>query len=237
MFRWLERWVKPVQPQAEAAPPPMASVPILSAEEELAQSLARFRSELRATETRLYKEARAEIREDELRIERAREFVRKAGLDSALTKIAQRVQYWPSWLSRSDATGHVCAEQLGMSNVTGEEVKSDKGQLTRVRFEFQARSWGVEFEQGKSSFDGRKYGKIRFWEGSDEVVCVRVVNNLEKEFSEWQFVSVEVLKPGDWAGIALQLEHAIRVDEEADRLARQAKHIRSTAEGLPKLGA
>lgn len=243
MFSWLSEWfqgsARTDTTEREPVKAPQRQVPTLSPEEELAQSLERFRRDLGAIESRLYRAAKADLRTDEERIAKARAFVKEVGLDVALPRILQTVLHWPAWLSRPDAAAHVHAEPLGMSKVEGEEVKTEKADLKRIRFEFRERQYGFEFERETGHFEGRQFGKIRFLSDQEVVLCLRVTHDLDNdgEYWEWRTSSVEVLRPGEWAGVVLELEHAIRVHDQSQHLEIEAKYTRDLAGGLPDVSS
>jgi hypothetical protein len=211
------------RPAVSGPPPP-------SPEDDLVKSLKRFRTDLAGIEGRLRSETREELQDDYARIAQAQKFVKETGLDSALPNILKEVCHWPAWTKRPDAQKVVRADALGFTDVQAEEVRKDKAVLTRVAFVFRERKYLFEFEQSPG-YMGSSHGTIRLFDAEELVISIGVY---QSGSGGWSFSSVEALKPaGEWVAAVVEIEHNIRLKEQAFRASLERERVRQTAAGLP----
>ena len=85
---------------------PQDIAPQLSADELLLQSIEIFRERMRSVETRVREERHAAISDVQEKIEYSNQFIRRAGLDSALLNLLKEMWHWPAWIKRPDFEDH-----------------------------------------------------------------------------------------------------------------------------------
>src|SRR5690606_25865403 len=162
---------------------------------------------------RKYREAKDQQKDHDARIRAAWEFVTKAGLHHAMTRILREVWHWPSWIRRQDARSYVYDKELGVEGLQAHEIESKNSATKRISFNFGGESYTFEFEEKKRYFEGSKFGSIRFFYRGELVLSLQVTHNLDKdrEYWMWSASKVDALSPGEWAKAALEMEHRIRV--------------------------
>lgn len=224
-------------PQASSVAPeskPQDTAPRLSADELLLQSIESFRERMRSVESRVREEHLEAISDAQERIKYSDQFIRRAGLDSALLNLLKEMWHWPAWIKRPDFENH---RRVELADLSAEEVQStDRVTTKKVCFSDGANRFRFEFDEDRSFFDDYKWGEIRLFSADVLVISIKVYHRLsiDAEYDDWNYHAPSVLKTGPWIGPVIELEHKFRLAKHKWFQDFEAKRLREQAQELPK---
>ena len=211
---------------------PNSESPIKSSSDEmLIQSIKNFRDEMRNVAAKVVTEHEQSLVEAKKRIEYAEKFVKETGINRSLLLMLEEMWHWPSWCKREDFAKH---KNVDVSEVSGEEIKSDKKDTKRIYFSYGGEYYRFEFDEEKGYFDQFKFGAIRLYQNDKLVLSMKVSHNLDEdnEYYDWNYMNVDGLETGSWVGHVVEIEEKIRIakgkflkDLEANRILDQAKNL------------
>jgi hypothetical protein len=204
-----------------------------SADELLLQSVEDFRERMRAVESRGREEHIEAISDAQKKIKYADQFVRRAGLDSALLGLMKEMWHWPAWIRRRDFKDHCRVE---LAELSADEIQpNDRVTTKRIGFRVGDHSYRFEFDEDRSWFDESKWGEIRLYCTGDLVVSTKIVHwlDVDQECDDWNYHSATALKPGPWIGPIIELEHEFRRAKQKWFDDIEAKRLKEQAQGLP----
>ena len=212
---------------------PQDIAPRLSADELLLESIQTFREHMRSVEIRVREEHQVAISDDQKKIEYSNQFIRRAGLDSALLRLLKEMWHWPAWIKRSDFDDH---RRVELAELSAEEVEStDRVTTKKISFTVTDNRIRFEFEYRSFSFDDYNWGEIRLFSADELVLSIKVYRRLavDARADDWNYHTPTVLKIGPWVGTVIELEHKFRLANQKWFQDIEAKRLREQAQELP----
>jgi hypothetical protein len=221
----------PAQPAPPAAPKPKTPAERLNeAASTLAASLAAYsEAAYRAAQPG----ADAELQAVYDKVNAARELVTKGRLAYALGRcLPEHVKYWPSWIKRDDFEKYI---GFAATEISATETKEEDGsreiKVSTIDFTFNGgrfrlilRDKGMSYAPG----DPFRFGEVELFTGIERVAKFKIMEDVLKEYSEWEFSDVRALKVGPWMQDVLDMSAQIeasrrlRMDEFQNERAREA---------------
>jgi hypothetical protein len=146
-------------------------------------------------------------------IDQAEKFVRKSGLDIAVTYLFEEMKYWPSWSKREDAATFI--PQLGQTGLGGE---SNGLQDAKISWDLGTLGFTIAFKRHESYFldnsDDNEYADFSVLVDHEQVFSFMAKRNTFKEFDRWTYCQVEGLKVGPWLSQLIEFYSSLRSFQE-----------------------
>jgi hypothetical protein len=206
----------------------------------LATSLERLSRDLREVESRAYREAKEKVADAEQRIADAEAFIQRVGLDRAVSKIVSEIWHWPSHM-RHPSHVFIRDKTLGLTDLTSEPKPETGKHRVDVSFALQPNGprFRLSFQQDADPWydmsSSLRFANFEVYVDGENVLALSLSHDLEKdrEYHEYQVVSPSVLRHGPWIATLLELEHRIRMEEQARSTAWDIQYKTQLAAGLP----
>lgn len=210
-----------------------AKVPTqLSVNEMLIQSIKMFRDEIRSVTAKAETEHEQSISDAKERIEHAEHFVKETGLNYALLLMLKEMWHWPSHSKSDDWAEYI---NINLSEVSGEEFKGKDKDSKRVNFIYSGQKYRFEFDKDNGDFEGSIFGAIRLYHNDELVVSIEVVHDdIDKEYDDWDYMTVDGLKIGSWVGHIVEIEEKLRLEKKKYLMNLNAELILKQAKNLPE---
>lgn len=149
------------------------------------------------------------------KVEAARKLVTEGRLAYALGRcLPGHVEHWPAWINRDDFRKWVHFDAQSIAAYEHEEQDGSRNaKVVTIDFIFNGRQYRfVLRDRGMSYAPDRsdKIGEVELWHNDFLVAKFEVIEDLLKEYSEWEFSDVLALRVGQWMqdvlDIAAQIE-------------------------------
>lgn len=201
--------------------PPVLEPPLAEALGPSEIEARRARESFEAAQTEWFQTDRSKldtIRDSHAKIAKARELIQASMLDEALPYVLERTQYWPSWIRNQTPSW---LPPLPVTEIDGARVSSINNYW--VQFRPNGGSlFRMEFDRSRMPPDGdNEFAKMKLSADGDEVLCIGVVQNWNKEFENWRFCDVDCLRVGPWMSqfVAFYGQlHSVNTREQEDRM-------------------
>jgi hypothetical protein len=235
---WKKKHRLTVQPTFDAvepaAPPKSHAENLLQATEELASSLSSY-SDVAYQASKSAPDV--EMVEARAKVEAARKLILEGRMAYALGRcIPDHVKHWPSWITRDDFQTLVHFNALDIEARQHEEIDGSRNvKVATIIFTFNESRYRVVLrDRGMSHAPdiAEKDGEIELWLSEILVAKFELIENLMKEYSQWEYSDVRALRVGPWMkdmiDIATQVESGQRKwskDFQDNRTLEAAKNI------------
>ena len=145
----------------------------------------------------------AELRAASDKLKCARKLVLEGRLAFALGQcLPKHVEHWPTWSQRDDFGDWV---GFKADDISATETKEKKGSQTfrvaTIQFTFDGRRYRLVLrDYGMSPVPDmiEKHGDVELFLDQERVAKFEIFKDLMKEYSDWEFRDVSVLKAGPW---------------------------------------
>ena len=173
-----------------------------------------------------YREHKASLREAEIKLSQADKFVRDSGLDTAVPWLFDEMHHWPSWLSGT----HDWKLPVDISEVEGAGSYGDSW----VAWKWREHMFKIHFKKHKNyGFDDEsEHADFSVESGGQSVLKINCSRNWTKEFDDWHYFGVDVLKVGSWIGYLVEFYQEARLAHEQAGYDRDAEYTLGRARGI-----
>ena len=158
-----------------------------------------------------------ELESARAKVAAARSLVQEGGLAYALGRcIPRHVKHWPAWIRRSDFDQWVGFDASEIKADRTDELDGEKKIITdTVCFMFRGTRYRLILRDKGLSLcpdDASVLGELEFFINGDRVAEFELVENLKRDFSEWEFADVRALKVGPWMKEVLDMAAQIEAN-------------------------
>jgi hypothetical protein len=200
-------WRKKPQPEPSRRKTTVHEHVSKSLVDQLNEAADKLASSLHTYSEAAYKAAQ-EVPDNELiearaKVKAARKLVMDGRIAYALGRcIPEHVKHWPSWITRDDFHKWVHFDAQDIAVYAHDEQDGSRNiKVVAVDFTFnQNRYRFVLLDRGMSYVPDslEKLGEVQLWLGELVVAKFDVIEDLDDEYSEWQFSDVRALRVGLW---------------------------------------
>lgn len=183
------------------------------AADKLASALSSYSEEVyRASQS----EPDPDLEEAEAKVSAARKLVTEGRLAYCLGRcLPEHMKYWPSWSQRDGFEALVGFEASEIVATSSEsEDGSRKVKVATIDFTFNQTKYTFVLRDRGFSYvpdTAEKLGEVELHANSQRVAIFDVVDDVSKEYSEWQFRDVRALKVGPWMKDVIDMATQIEV--------------------------
>lgn len=147
--------------------------------------------------------------------------------------IPEHIQYWPSWSQMGDFEKHVGfrASEI-IASKSEEEDGWRKVKAVTVDFNFNASRYRVILrDKGMSAApdDPYRFGEIELFQGEKCVAIFGLIEDISRDYSQWEFSNVSSFKVGPWMQDMLDIAAQIDVSREIARDSFLDERVRRAA--------
>ena len=199
-------WKK--KPQAPQKPMQQVAQPAPKTESEKLEEAANSLGDaLRNYSNAAYKAAQPkedpELKKAYETVAAAEKLVKDGRLAYALGRcLPEHVKYWPSWIKREDFEKHVGFDAQEIEASSGEEQGTYRTtKVVAIDFTFKETRYQLILrDEGMSAAPGDPYrfGEIELKAGGERVAKFGLIEDISKEYSNWEFSDVRALTVGPW---------------------------------------
>lgn len=179
----------------------------------------------------------SELIEAREKVAKANMLIVESRLGYALGRcIPEHIKYWASWIDRDDFEDWVRFDASNISAIKSEEkTASKKVSTSTIEFKFNNLEYRIVFsDEGISYiFDSTThYGSIELWFNGKRVAKFSLDQDVEQEFSQWEYSSVKALKVGPWMKDILDIAAQIQAREKESLNSYADKNTLETAKNI-----
>jgi hypothetical protein len=235
---WNKKRPLEVQPKGNMSAPAAQQKPLAEQLNEAAEALS---SSLSAYSEAAYRASKsvpdAELIEARAKVEAARKLVLDGRMAYVLGRcIPEHVKYWPSWNKRDDFRTYVHFNANNIESDQHEEVDGSRTvKIVTIIFTFNESRYRLVLRDRGMSYvpDAfERVGEIELWLRDEIVAKFELIEDLAKDYSQWEYSDVLALRAGPWMkdmiDIATQIESGGRKwleDLHNNRTLEAAKNI------------
>jgi hypothetical protein len=177
-----------------------------SPEVAMVEAIKMFRERAKAAAAGMVEEVNSKSAGAQAHIERAEKWVRDAGIDTALCRAFQHVQWLPSQARREDF--HTKLNFMAFTDVAGDEIRAS--QHTReiwVQFRWQRHLWRIDLRE-RPNMVFETYGDMALTVDGQQVFIQHV--QMERDPRRWFPAGLEglILGDGRWVAALIELDQA-----------------------------
>ncbi|MBJ3764598.1 hypothetical protein ILP92_17825 [Maribius pontilimi] len=222
---------EPVRSEPPAAPQPKTPT------EKLNEAASTLAASLIAYSEAAYRASQpgpdAELQAAYDKVEAAHKLVTEGRIAYALGRcLPEHVKYWPSWIKQDDFENYV---GFAATEIAATEEKEEDGsrniKVKTIDFTFNDGHYRLILRDRGMSYapdDPYRLGEVELFTEIERVAKLEIVEDISKEYSQWEFSEVRALKVGPWMQDLLDMATQIevsrrrRMDEFQDERAREA---------------
>ena len=153
---------------------------------------------------------------DEAAAEKARDLVRKSGVDSAACDILGLIQYWPNVREANNGQPPLPFGAMNEGRMPAQRRGERDGRWVSWLWNGIAYRMELRMSPDNSSVfeDDLNIGDLRLWVDGEAVMHLNVLKRAEVQHDRWTPFAVSALRPGSWMLRLNELAACLRIANE-----------------------